>query len=134
MLFSVIKNYNGLPGSTKSTSLGHESTTSEASSSPQPPTPANATDGPHPVPVDPVTHSPQPTSTSPSNLPHPIDEFCPKPWSRVPDDAFPVLWRIVYWSSQLLTWFVVQGHISACSLFTNSMSGQCINQGLSISK
>lgn len=30
---------------------------------------------------------------------------CEKPWSNVPDSVFPNLWRIVYWTSQCLTWY-----------------------------
>ncbi|XP_074642246.1 G-protein coupled receptor-associated protein LMBRD2-like isoform X2 [Tubulanus polymorphus] len=32
---------------------------------------------------------------------------CKKPWSYVEPHILPVLWRIVYWTSQLLTWIVL---------------------------
>lgn len=32
---------------------------------------------------------------------------CQKPWGMVPDDVFPNFWRIIYWSSQFLTWLVL---------------------------
>lgn len=41
---------------------------------------------------------------------------CKEPWSNVPADVFPNLWRIVYWSSQCLTWLVMpmmQSYIKA---------------------
>ncbi|XP_022687588.1 LMBR1 domain-containing protein 2 homolog isoform X2 [Varroa jacobsoni] len=86
-----------------STSLGAGPTESNASPA------GNVTNPPYALPVDP-THPAgplHPVLPSSSILPHPINDFCPKPWSRVPDDAFPVLWRIVYWSSQLLTWIIL---------------------------
>lgn len=35
-------------------------------------------------------------------LPH---RECAEPWSLVPPGVFPVFWRIVYWTSQFLTWY-----------------------------
>ncbi|KAF6206203.1 hypothetical protein GE061_017432 [Apolygus lucorum] len=32
---------------------------------------------------------------------------CKVPWSRVSDTVYPNLWRIVYWSSQFLTWLIL---------------------------
>ncbi|KAL4706892.1 hypothetical protein ACJJTC_012351 [Scirpophaga incertulas] len=32
---------------------------------------------------------------------------CQKPWSYVPDSVFPNLWRVVYWTSQCLTWLIM---------------------------
>jgi len=29
---------------------------------------------------------------------------CEEPWSSVPENVFPNLWRVVYWTSQCLTW------------------------------
>jgi hypothetical protein len=43
-------------------------------------------------------------------------EKCEEPWSRVPDQVFPNLWRTVYWSTQCLTWLVMpmmQSYIKA---------------------
>ncbi|XP_077980885.1 G-protein coupled receptor-associated protein LMBRD2-like [Glandiceps talaboti] len=31
---------------------------------------------------------------------------CGKPWSYVPDTILPDMWKIVYWTSQILTWIV----------------------------
>ncbi|KAK6638496.1 hypothetical protein RUM43_006763 [Polyplax serrata] len=33
--------------------------------------------------------------------------ICRKPWSNVPDHTFPNMWRIVYWTSQFLTWIIM---------------------------
>lgn len=32
---------------------------------------------------------------------------CQKPWGMVPDEVFPNLWRIIYWTSQFLTWLIM---------------------------
>lgn len=32
---------------------------------------------------------------------------CEKPWGLVPESIFPNLWRIIYWSSQFLTWLIM---------------------------
>ncbi|XP_065215486.1 LMBR1 domain-containing protein 2 homolog [Planococcus citri] len=32
---------------------------------------------------------------------------CKEPWSYVPEEVLPRLWRIVYWSSQFLTWILL---------------------------
>lgn len=29
---------------------------------------------------------------------------CEKPWSYLPEKVLPDLWRVVYWSSQILSW------------------------------
>lgn len=31
---------------------------------------------------------------------------CQPPWGMVPEHIFPNLWRIIYWSSQFLTWLI----------------------------
>lgn len=36
-----------------------------------------------------------------------VDEICQKPWGMVPEHVFPDLWRIIYWSSQFLTWLIL---------------------------
>lgn len=33
--------------------------------------------------------------------------YCKEPWSLIPPSVFPVLWRIIYWSSQALTWLIL---------------------------
>lgn len=32
---------------------------------------------------------------------------CQEPWGMVSDEVFPNLWRIIYWSSQFLTWLIM---------------------------
>lgn len=32
---------------------------------------------------------------------------CKPPWSYVPENVLPQLWRVLYWTSQFLTWFVL---------------------------
>ncbi|XP_066584136.1 LMBR1 domain-containing protein 2 homolog [Prorops nasuta] len=32
---------------------------------------------------------------------------CREPWSSVPEDTFPYLWRVVYWTSQCLSWLIL---------------------------
>lgn len=32
---------------------------------------------------------------------------CEKPWSYIPDGVLPVFWRVVYWTSQFLTWLLL---------------------------
>lgn len=48
-----------------------------------------------------------PVVTSP--LPHISNETSPciQPWSYVPGNVLPTLWRIVYWTGQALTWLVL---------------------------
>ncbi|XP_015512187.2 LMBR1 domain-containing protein 2 homolog isoform X1 [Neodiprion lecontei] len=41
---------------------------------------------------------------------------CREPWSSVPDNVYPNLWRVVYWTSQCLTWLILplmQSYIKA---------------------
>uniref|UniRef100_A0A6A7G415 LMBR1 domain-containing protein 2 homolog n=2 Tax=Hirondellea gigas TaxID=1518452 RepID=A0A6A7G415_9CRUS len=39
---------------------------------------------------------------------HPVPVFtCREPWSRVKPGVFPTFWRVVYWTSQVLTWLVL---------------------------
>ncbi|XP_060950348.1 G-protein coupled receptor-associated protein LMBRD2B [Limanda limanda] len=40
-----------------------------------------------------------PTKSSP--------KLCYKPWSYIPDGIMPVFWRVVYWTSQCLTWLLL---------------------------
>lgn len=35
------------------------------------------------------------------------DHTCEMPWSSVPEGVFPNLWRVVYWTSQCLTWLIL---------------------------
>lgn len=44
--------------------------------------------------------------STPSTLITP-DKVCEKPWSWFPETVLPVLWRVVYWTSQFLTWILL---------------------------
>ncbi|XP_052864857.1 LMBR1 domain-containing protein 2 homolog [Anopheles cruzii] len=35
------------------------------------------------------------------------DAICQRPWGMVEESVFPNLWRIIYWSSQFLTWLIM---------------------------
>ncbi|XP_035782538.1 LMBR1 domain-containing protein 2 homolog isoform X2 [Anopheles albimanus] len=35
------------------------------------------------------------------------DSICQQPWGMVEEEVFPNLWRIIYWSSQFLTWLIM---------------------------
>lgn len=41
-----------------------------------------------------------------ANVPNTTTE-CQKPWGMVSDKVFPDLWRIIYWTSQFLTWLIM---------------------------
>ncbi|XP_036454299.1 G-protein coupled receptor-associated protein LMBRD2a isoform X1 [Colossoma macropomum] len=34
-------------------------------------------------------------------------KVCDKPWGYIPDGILPVFWRVVYWTSQSLTWLLI---------------------------
>ncbi|KAK2837185.1 hypothetical protein Q5P01_014397 [Channa striata] len=36
-----------------------------------------------------------------------VQKVCEEPWSYIPDGVLPVFWRVVYWSSQFLTWLLL---------------------------
>lgn len=44
---------------------------------------------------------------------------CVKPWSYIPEGVLPVFWRVVYWSSQFLTWYHTVTH---CSIYFTKYS------------
>ncbi|XP_062398927.1 G-protein coupled receptor-associated protein LMBRD2a [Sardina pilchardus] len=44
------------------------------------------------------------SSISPTTSPKRV---CHKPWSYIPDGILPVFWRVVYWTSQFLTWLLI---------------------------
>lgn len=46
------------------------------------------------------------TSNS-SVFPTSTPKVCHKPWSYIPDGILPVFWRVVYWTSQCLTWLLL---------------------------
>ncbi|TRY99635.1 hypothetical protein DNTS_004826 [Danionella cerebrum] len=35
------------------------------------------------------------------------ERVCYKPWSYIPDGIMPIFWRVVYWTSQCLTWLLL---------------------------
>nr|KAF6489825.1 LMBR1 domain containing 2 [Molossus molossus] len=39
--------------------------------------------------------------------PAPSSHPCFKPWSYIPDGIMPIFWRVVYWTSQFLTWILL---------------------------
>ncbi|CAH6787357.1 G-protein coupled receptor-associated protein LMBRD2 [Phodopus roborovskii] len=39
--------------------------------------------------------------------PAPRQHPCFKPWSYIPDGIMPIFWRVVYWTSQFLTWILL---------------------------
>ncbi|XP_036614426.1 G-protein coupled receptor-associated protein LMBRD2 isoform X1 [Trichosurus vulpecula] len=43
------------------------------------------------------------SAASPVTGKHP----CFKPWSYIPDGIMPIFWRVVYWTSQFLTWILL---------------------------
>jgi LMBR1-like membrane protein len=49
------------------------------------------------------------TNSSSKATPTPflLDMACQKPPGMVPEYVFPNLWRIIYWSSQFLTWLIL---------------------------
>ncbi|XP_061732214.1 G-protein coupled receptor-associated protein LMBRD2B-like isoform X1 [Nerophis ophidion] len=44
------------------------------------------------------------TSVTPTQS---VRAACYKPWSYIPDGIMPVFWRVVYWTSQCLTWLLL---------------------------
>jgi len=61
--------------------------------------PSNVTDFPNvtSIPIIPTTEMPIPL----------LGDICQQPWSYAPGNVLPTLWRIVYWTSQALTWIVL---------------------------
>ncbi|XP_029019677.1 G-protein coupled receptor-associated protein LMBRD2B-like [Betta splendens] len=53
-------------------------------------------------PPDPVTPA-RPINRSEAS----VLKVCEEPWSYIPDGVLPVFWRVVYWSSQFLTWLLL---------------------------
>ncbi|CAF1331510.1 unnamed protein product [Adineta ricciae] len=56
------------------------------------------------------------TTASPINLnlSNSIEKPCPQPWSYVNQKSYGVLWRIIYWTSQCLTWLVLPFMQAVC--------------------
>ncbi|KAH8342006.1 hypothetical protein KR059_008448 [Drosophila kikkawai] len=53
------------------------------------------------------TPAPSNVSTTPANANVTPPPECQEPWGMVPASVFPNLWRIIYWSSQFLTWLIM---------------------------
>ncbi|EFN82289.1 LMBR1 domain-containing protein 2 homolog [Harpegnathos saltator] len=56
------------------------------------------------------------STKSPANTTSVPFATCKEPWPNVPESVFPNLWRIVYWTSQCLTWLILplmQSYIKA---------------------
>ncbi|XP_061472293.1 G-protein coupled receptor-associated protein LMBRD2 isoform X2 [Rhineura floridana] len=47
------------------------------------------------------------TSNGSYTTPTPRKHECFKPWSYIPDGIMPIFWRVVYWTSQFLTWILL---------------------------
>ncbi|XP_032777821.2 LMBR1 domain-containing protein 2 homolog [Daphnia magna] len=47
------------------------------------------------------------TTVVPHIIPSNETSVCKLPWSYVPENVLPQLWRVLYWTSQFLTWFVL---------------------------
>ncbi|XP_053264007.1 G-protein coupled receptor-associated protein LMBRD2 isoform X1 [Podarcis raffonei] len=47
------------------------------------------------------------TSNVSYTTPAPRKHECFKPWSYIPDGIMPIFWRVVYWTSQFLTWILL---------------------------
>uniref|UniRef100_A0A672ITV7 LMBR1 domain containing 2a n=1 Tax=Salarias fasciatus TaxID=181472 RepID=A0A672ITV7_SALFA len=56
--------------------------------------------------TSPVIRSTHTNQTEDSSLPHFVPK-CEEPWSYIPDGILPVFWRVVYWTSQFLTWMLL---------------------------
>ncbi|XP_028658296.1 G-protein coupled receptor-associated protein LMBRD2B [Erpetoichthys calabaricus] len=54
-----------------------------------------------------VTQSNQSTRNSSVTPAHIVHRECYKPWSYIPDGVMPIFWRVVYWTSQCLTWLLL---------------------------
>ncbi|GAB6023736.1 hypothetical protein CHUAL_008492 [Chamberlinius hualienensis] len=46
------------------------------------------------------------TTTATNYIPS-DSNICNRPWSYIPNHVLPILWRIVYWTSQCLTWLIL---------------------------
>ncbi|KAJ8381071.1 hypothetical protein SKAU_G00018490 [Synaphobranchus kaupii] len=49
----------------------------------------------------------QTMENSPISPTNSVQKECYKPWSHIPDGIMPVFWRVVYWTSQCLTWLLL---------------------------
>ncbi|RVE66268.1 hypothetical protein OJAV_G00124610 [Oryzias javanicus] len=53
------------------------------------------------------TISPALSNHTPNTSATPTKRRCNKPWSFIPEGIMPVFWRVVYWTSQCLTWLLL---------------------------
>nr|XP_057912953.1 G-protein coupled receptor-associated protein LMBRD2B [Doryrhamphus excisus] len=58
----------------------------------------------HAVSPPPVNQTTRNVSLAPTQS---VQAACHKPWSYIPDGIMPVFWRVVYWTSQCLTWLLL---------------------------
>ncbi|XP_053181243.1 G-protein coupled receptor-associated protein LMBRD2a [Scomber japonicus] len=61
----------------------------------------------HPTSLTPARHT---NKTGASSSLYPtvsVPKVCEEPWSYIPEGVLPVLWRVVYWTSQFLTWMLL---------------------------
>lgn len=55
---------------------------------------------------------------------HSTTKACVEPWSYIPDGVLPVFWRVVYWTSQFLTWLLLPFMQSYARSGAFSMAGK----------
>lgn len=53
------------------------------------------------------THAGDNTTTTTTTAQAPLHVVCVRPWSFVPEGVLQSLWRVVYWTSQALTWLIL---------------------------
>uniref|UniRef100_A0A3Q3FBH5 LMBR1 domain containing 2 n=1 Tax=Labrus bergylta TaxID=56723 RepID=A0A3Q3FBH5_9LABR len=59
-------------------------------------------------PLTPVTRARRSNQTDESfSVYSTTPQACEEPWSYIPDGILPVFWRVVYWTSQFLTWLLL---------------------------
>ncbi|XP_059193816.1 G-protein coupled receptor-associated protein LMBRD2a [Centropristis striata] len=61
----------------------------------------------HPTPVTRGRRTNQTDSDSSVYPTVSVPKVCEEPWSYIPDGVLPVFWRVVYWTSQFLTWLLL---------------------------
>ncbi|XP_072243918.1 G-protein coupled receptor-associated protein LMBRD2B-like [Leuresthes tenuis] len=58
-------------------------------------------------PLSQATKFNQTKASSTHHRPLSVPKACERPWSYIPDGVLPVFWRVVYWTSQFLTWLLL---------------------------
>ncbi|XP_031712019.1 G-protein coupled receptor-associated protein LMBRD2B-like [Anarrhichthys ocellatus] len=61
----------------------------------------------HPTPVTGARRTNQRDDNSSVHPTVSVPKLCEEPWSYIPDGILPVFWRVVYWTSQFLTWLLL---------------------------